>query len=113
MGWGRTQEELSCVEKNGKEQYEEIFVRVRLEREKEGGCIQDQSVWSLLENSRQFWLDVWRQKRGVIVLVANIRCALDAGGGGSTGWRSIPGWEARMQWSASVGVCVSLAVGEE
>lgn len=74
---------------------------------------QDQSVWSLLENSRQFWLDVWRQKRGVIVLVANIRCALDAGGGGSTGWRSIPGWEARMQWSASVGVCVSLAVGEE
>lgn len=49
---------------------------------------QDMSVWSLLENSRQFWLNVWRQKGGVIVLVANITCAPDAG---VRGWGG--GWE--------------------
>lgn len=73
---------------------------------------QDMSVWSLLENSWQFWLDVWRQKGGVIVLVANITCVPDAGvRGWGCGWETqvgsrIPGWEARMQWSVSVGVCV-------
>lgn len=41
---------------------------------------QDGSVWSLLENNRQCWLDEWRQKGGV-VLVANTTCALDAGVG--------------------------------
>lgn len=72
---------------------------------------QDGSVWSLPENSQQHWLHVWRQKGGVVVLVAYTTYAQDAGVGEHR--LAAAYLEGRSHAVACLSGSVALAVGEE